>query len=247
MKISLLSAAIGAVLVSGVMLSSSVRAQAPSPSIGVTSSSAAAGGSGVFQIYARDVAPPGLGSWTVDISYDESVISVPQCAPTIQTSSCDPHFAPGMIRATGRTTPGHTGDVVIAQLFYDCARAGGSSILEVSLSNVSDASVGGGLALVDVADVDGTVICTSADVSGGAGSGASLASGFSAGRDTGSGAVDPAPGLPAAGSGPSDSRHALSIALPALLLSSIGVGCLTIWARSRSQQRAHVPRLVARH
>jgi hypothetical protein len=216
----LLALGLMAVAVVGIAMSRPGHAQEPAPSIGVTSSVAAAGASGVFQIYARDIPGDGLGSWTVDVSYDENTVSIPQCTPTIQVSTCDPRFGPGMIRTSGTAPRGRTGDFVLAQLLYDCAKREGSTVLNVMLRDVRDASRGRATLTVD--DVDGAIVCQQDVASGartlGAVAGADLRAGAS-----GAGAVgasgDPLPGLPAAGSAAPEQGGSL---LPAALVAVVG-------------------------
>jgi hypothetical protein len=227
----------------GALLCASVgygqTAHAQTPSFGVTSSSTLPGKTGTLQVFAKDIEKPGLGAWSVDIAYDTNVITIVQCAATIQVSYCNPNYQPGVLRTAGASARGYIGDSAIAQIFFDCSRAGGETALDVTLVDVSDATTGGPVLIEGLDDVDGTVSCS--DGAGGSGGNVDTTSsltGLSVPMDPASAAIAPAPEtsapasapqavqLPAAGAGvtPTASNGMVAWGVLALLAAAILVG-----------------------
>ena len=81
---------------------------------------------------AVDIPPPGLGAWTVDITYDASVVSLLECDAR-QGGICIPEFGDDTLRVTGASAGGLTGTDTLAEIVFVCSRAG-TTDLEVILS-----------------------------------------------------------------------------------------------------------------
>ena len=96
--------------------------------------------------------PPGLGAWTVDIKYDNSVVSVLECEPLPAGSVCNPAYTgsePGQptpassdtVRIVGAVATGLEGDTVIGRIIFQCDVAGGSN-LDLSIETLADGTLG---------------------------------------------------------------------------------------------------------
>lgn len=140
------------------LVASAVWAAPPSVSIG--SGSAKPGGQVSLDLNSNDVGPPGLGAWSIDISYDPSVVSPVSCS-TQHGAVCNTHFTNDTIRVAGATAIGIEGDTKLATLGFQCADAEGKSAITVSLADFADATLGGPRQIS--ADIDnGEVNCTNA-------------------------------------------------------------------------------------
>ena len=135
-------------LIGGLVLAAQVSAAAHAVSIG--SATAAPGAEASVDLEALDISDPGLGAWTVDISYDTDVISVADCSPE-QGGVCNPEFGDGVIRVTGASASGLEGDTVLATITFECGDAEGTSDLGLSVEVFADATIG------DPQDIDMTV------------------------------------------------------------------------------------------
>lgn len=159
-RLSLVLAA--SVLAAAVMFSAGSHffgrtAAAQGPAVGASDATAQAGGGGSVEIFARDFDPPGLGAWTIDVSYDPSVITASGCVALAHVSVCNQHYSSDTVRSAGANARGIAGDTALARIDFTCLRAG-TTTLRVLPRDVSDATIGGPV-LLDVATVDGTVLC----------------------------------------------------------------------------------------
>ena len=84
---------------------------------------------------------PGLGAWTVDISYDNGALSAEDCGTAGGTSLCNPDFDDDTVRFAGAAVPGIVGDFSLGTLTFTCEDAG-TSELEISLVTFADATAG---------------------------------------------------------------------------------------------------------
>lgn len=103
---------------------------------------------------------PGLGAWTVDITYDASVVSATNCnADTSGGSSvCNDAFDDDTIRIAGAAGRGLTGDIVLGTLTFRCETAG-TSPLVLSLDVLADGTLGNPTER-PANVVDGSVTCS---------------------------------------------------------------------------------------
>ncbi len=154
MKLGLLAAGAVAALVAGLLLVAQV--QAVSGTVGISDGEAAPGGSASVELTAN-VGDPGLGAWTLDISYDVDVASVGDCEPE-EGGVCNPAFADGVVRITGASANGLDGDTLLGTITFDCADAEGVSDLTIAVSVFSDATIGAP-AEIDETVSNGTLTC----------------------------------------------------------------------------------------
>ncbi len=90
---------------------------------------------------ALNIAPPGLGMWTIDIIYDPEVVAPDTCSAQ-QGGFCNPAFDTDTVRVTGASGTGLVGDVPLAVIRFECGDVEGSSTLTVILSLLVDAGPG---------------------------------------------------------------------------------------------------------
>lgn len=155
LKLGVLGLGIIAALIGGLILTAQVSAQGESVSIG--DATAAPGGEATVELSALGIGDPGLGAWTIDVSYDNSVVSVSDCAEEAG-SVCNPAFDDSTVRVTGASATGHEGDTVLAGITFECGDAEGTSDLTVTINVLADATVG------DPQDIaattsDGSITC----------------------------------------------------------------------------------------
>jgi hypothetical protein len=131
-------AAVSAALAVTAFIAGSVMAV--SGSISISSGSAEPGGTGTVELVSN-VGDPGLGAWTVDITYDPSVITVTDCAPE-QGGVCNDAFTEDTIRITGASANGLDGETVLGTLEFECADAEATSPLTMALDVFADATIG---------------------------------------------------------------------------------------------------------
>lgn len=101
----------------------------PPPRVTLTVGSGAAriGGERTVILQAPEVEPPGLGSWTIEINYDSSVIAVQNCQVMTQ-GYCDSSFGPSTILVSGTDSSGLSGFVNLARLTFRCIGVGDSPL-----------------------------------------------------------------------------------------------------------------------
>ena len=131
-------AGIGAALVAILVLAGSAFAQ--DGGVSVSDGSADAGGSGDVSLDVADVGGSGLGAWTVDISYDNSVLSATDCTAE-QGGVCNAGFTDSSVRITGASAGGLSGDKVLGGITFSCSGEG-ESALTIDLSVFADATIG---------------------------------------------------------------------------------------------------------
>jgi hypothetical protein len=109
----------------------------------IADGTAAVGGTVVLELDALHVGTPGLGAFTVDVSYDSSVASAASCkSPENQgLGFCNANFASGKVRAVGAIAEGKSGDVPLATITFKCDKAGRSD-LTISVDTLADATIG---------------------------------------------------------------------------------------------------------
>ena len=136
-KIGIL-AGIGAALVAVLVLAGSAFAQ--DGGVSVSDGSADADGSGTVSIDASGVGGPGLGAWTIDISYDTSLLTASDCTAE-QGGVCNENFTSDSVRVTGASAGGLSGDKLLGTITFDCDGEGESD-LTIALSVFADATIG---------------------------------------------------------------------------------------------------------
>jgi hypothetical protein len=160
LKIGAFGAVIAALaIVAGLAFAAQVSAQ--DETIAISDGTAAPGDSGDVTLEALGFGAPGLGAWTVDISYDTSVVSVTDCAPE-EGGVCNPEYADGVVRITGASASGLEGDTVLGTITFECGDAEGDSALGLSLEVVADATIGDPQDVAATAS-EGTFSCAEAE------------------------------------------------------------------------------------
>jgi hypothetical protein len=139
LKLATIGAALAMLgLVVGLALAGPASAQ--TSSLVVTSGSAVPGGEGTVQLIAEAPAP-GLGAWTIDIQYDNTVITAVDCGSDVG-SVCNPAFAANLVRVTGASANGLDGENVLATITFECGSEAGQSALDPIIGVFADATVG---------------------------------------------------------------------------------------------------------
>lgn len=130
---------------------------AATPTVSVGSLARGVGEQGPVSVRASDLSGSGLGAWTIDITYDPSVVSVKSCDPQ-HGGLCNPAYRENEVRTNGVQLNGLTGNVTLATINFTCNSVG-TSPLTVSLSVFADTTAGGPQPIT--ADVsNGSVTCT---------------------------------------------------------------------------------------
>jgi len=130
-------ASIAAVAVGLLFLS---QASAASGTVSIGSATVPPGGQGTVELAALGVGTPGLGAWTMDITYEATAVAAVSCeaAPGL----CNPYYAAETVRFSGASATGLAGDTTLGSITFQCADSEGSSVLRVSLVVFSDATLG---------------------------------------------------------------------------------------------------------
>jgi hypothetical protein len=154
--------AIGGLVVAGSLFFGH-SASAAGPTIKVDGTTAELNGGGSVNLFALGFGSPGLGAWTIDVTYDPAAITAQGCAEMVQVSFCNAHYSGDTVRSAGANATGIVGDSTLARIDFACKRAG-TSMMHVVARDVSDATIGGPQLLSPVT-VDGAVICPGAATS----------------------------------------------------------------------------------
>jgi hypothetical protein len=159
-----LAATLAAALIAAGALLLVSQASAVNGTLRIGSATLAPGGQATIDIRSN-VPSPGLGAWTLDLSYDASKVSIVSCAPAPSHSECNVDFGPNTARLVGATGPGLIGDTSLATITFRSLAASGATCSPISLSVTPtlfvDATVGGPLPVtVDV--TNGTLQCPAA-------------------------------------------------------------------------------------
>lgn len=97
------------------------------PEVSIGSLNLRPGQEGSVDLAANNIGPPGLGAWTIDVSYDSTVVAVVSCHPK-HGGVCNPAFAQDIVRVTGASTKGPVGDVILASIAFRGVKAGVSGL-----------------------------------------------------------------------------------------------------------------------
>jgi hypothetical protein len=137
-------------------------ASAAGPTVSIGSGSAAPGGQASLDLKSAGVAAPGLGAWSIDITYDPAVVTPVACV-TEHGAVCNTHFDNNTVRTAGAAAVGFVGDTGLAKITFQCANAEGESAITVALPDFADATLGGPVQIA-AAIVNGKVTCTNTPV-----------------------------------------------------------------------------------
>lgn len=137
-------------------------ALAETPAVGIGSLSKSVGEQEAVQVRALNIAAPGLGAWTIDITYEPLVVSVVDCTAGIG-GLCNPAYAEDTVRVVGFSIFGEIGDSTLALITFAC-ESEGSSQLDLTLETFTDATAGGPLP-IDASIDNGLAICSAPEPS----------------------------------------------------------------------------------
>jgi hypothetical protein len=152
------SAALGVLLVAG-LIAGQAAAEDGSATVTVSSATVEIDETGTVELKVLGVDDPGLGAWSVDISYDIAVAAAVGCEPQ-NGSVCNPQYSPDTVRVTGAVATGLEGDTSLALIGFRCAELGESD-LTISINVIADATIGAPKEL-DTTVQDGTITCVEA-------------------------------------------------------------------------------------
>ncbi len=153
-RLGLVGAAALAALLVGLMVAS---VSAVSGTVGIGSATAAPGDEATVDLTA-DVPSPGLGAWTIDITYDAGAVSVVGCTAGDVNSICNDAFASDTIRVTGASAMGAEGASVLSSITFACGSAEGESALTLSVEVFADATIGDPTDITETAS-NGSITC----------------------------------------------------------------------------------------
>jgi hypothetical protein len=134
--------------------------------VSIGSGEAAPGDQVEVELNSHDVGEPGLGAWSIDITYDPDVVTPLQCV-TEHGAVCNTAFDDDTVRTAGATAEGILGDSLLATITFECNDEEGESDLTVSLPDFADATIGGPMQ-IDAAIENGTITCAEEDGDAGA-------------------------------------------------------------------------------
>ena len=137
--------ALGAVLAIAIAIgiTTTQTSAAATGSLDVQSASIGVGASAGINVSALGVGDPGLGAWSVDVSYDSAIVSVDACDPGATAGGiCNAAYTSNSVRIVGANAAGIEGDIILATITFSCDAEGVSQLTPTN--NVfADATLGG--------------------------------------------------------------------------------------------------------
>ncbi|MEX2158164.1 MAG: cohesin domain-containing protein [Dehalococcoidia bacterium] len=97
-------------------------------------------GGGAVNVVVQGVDAPGLGAWSINVTYDDEVVAAVGCDPQ-NGSVCNPAFSPDTVRISGANANGIEGDVTLGTISFRCV-AEGTSPLSVAINILADSTIG---------------------------------------------------------------------------------------------------------
>ena len=118
---------------------------AASGTLSISSPNILAGATGTADLRSN-VTAPGLGAWTVDITYDPTKLTVGTCTPA-QGGVCNPAFAANQVRITGASANGLVGDTSLGTIAFTNNQVAGAlsctaTPLSLTVNVFADATIG---------------------------------------------------------------------------------------------------------
>ena len=139
------------------MVEGSITCTEPPDLITISSFDLEVGRQGTVRVEAERVAQPGVGAWTLDISYDASVMSFLGCEVLDELSDCSEEVL-GTVRVRGASAEGLQPGTVLAELEFRCDQPGATDLrTEVENWAVASIAVPGQTRSVEVQD--GSITC----------------------------------------------------------------------------------------
>ena len=155
------AAALALAIAMGIVASASAQEE---ELISIGSASLSVGAEGSVSVNALNIPDPGLGAWTIDITYDPVVVSVVACVGE-HGGVCNPAFESNILRITGATASGIIGDNSLGSAVFRC-NAVGTSSLTVNVPLLVDGTIGDPQPVV-AATQNGVISCTTPSTNGG--------------------------------------------------------------------------------
>ncbi len=158
LRLGLIAAATVAVALIGGLLVAQVSAA--SHRVDVHDATAAVGETASVAVEAHDMPEPGLGSWTIDVSYDPAIVSVESCALEGSVDCTVDVVTENTVRFVGFVTgDGLVGDTLLGSITFTCDAEGESALtINTDTLDMNDATLGDP-APIGAAVSDGTITC----------------------------------------------------------------------------------------
>jgi hypothetical protein len=156
-KFGLIGAAAAATVVGGVLLATQVFGIAGE--VSADSVDIPPGEEGIAALRADVPDAPGLGAWTIDVTYDPDVVTATDCDGGDVNSVCNTEFGPDTVRVTGASALGEEGEVVLSNITFLCGDAEDTSPLTLTVNVFADATIGDPTDIDPATVVDGEVNC----------------------------------------------------------------------------------------
>ena len=151
------AAAVGLVLVAGLLVSAQVSAQ-DGPTLSVGDGEAAPGEEATVAVTAN--VPDGLGAWTLDITYDPDVVTPTDCDSGDANSVCNTEYAADQVRVTGASAQGIDEETVLGNITFECGDAEDESDLTIVINVFADATIGAPVDIsADTEVTNGSITC----------------------------------------------------------------------------------------
>lgn len=128
--------------------------------LGIGDATGTVGDEVTVELDATDIGAPGLGAWSLDVIYDNSIVSAVSCdadTATGATNVCNEDYADDTVRAAGAAGVGIEGDTTIMSITFSCD-AEGTSPLEIDVEHFADGTIGGPVE-IDATISDGSITC----------------------------------------------------------------------------------------
>ena len=123
-------------------LSPTCTAGCPNPTLRVGSVAMDVGEKASLSLEALNILPPGLGAWTMNVTYDPTVVACTSPVDWLPPEGfCDPELGGSTLRVVGISSWGLEGDTVLRSMTFRCLGAG-SSPIEIDVEVLADATIG---------------------------------------------------------------------------------------------------------
>lgn len=153
------SFAIGLLIVAGLIAASAAAEGETEATLHIDSATIAIDGDANVDLEVLGVGPPGLGAWSVDIGFDDTLVAAIGCDPD-NGSVCNPAFSVNSARVVGASASGLQGDTLLATLRFRCVDLG-TSPLTLTIQVLADATIGNPQELKTVVQ-NGSITCQEA-------------------------------------------------------------------------------------
>lgn len=170
-KVTTVIAALGAGLALVVAFLATGQASAATGTLSIGSGTVSPGGQRQVALEALGVTNPGLGAWSIDISYDPAIVTPVACDPQ-SGSVCNPNYGEDVVRVSGASGVGREGDSTLALITFECGESEGTSPLTIDAADLADGTLGAPAPITPTI-VDGSIVCQA----GGAGETVAIANG----------------------------------------------------------------------